>query len=298
MSYGRRSAHDLREVRLVSLLFHIAQHFLAFSFVVAVSGTAQSATFDCLIEPRLRVELAASAAGVLKEVLVDRGDHVRKGDIVARLDTTIEEATVALDKARAESEAATLSRSARVDFLARKRDRFKQMRSRGAVSPSELDEAESDLAVATADLAEAKDQRRIAGLEYDRSVAILNQRSIRSPIDGLVVERKLSGGEYAYDQAPILVLAQVDPLNVEVYLPVTSFSMVRTGMMASVRPADPIGGGYRAAVETVDTVFDARSGTFGVRLKLPNPGYGIPAGLRCEVEFPGPSASQITSSRK
>ena len=184
MSHGRLSAHDLRGESLAGLLFHIAQHFLAFSFVVAVSGTAQSATFDCLIEPRLRVELAASAAGVLKEVLVDRGDHVRKGDIVARLDTTIEEATVALDKARAESEAATLSRSARVDFLARKRDRFKQMRSRGAVSPSELDEAESDLAVATADLAEAKDRRKSQAWSMTGRLrsSISDQSEVRSTV--------------------------------------------------------------------------------------------------------------------
>ena len=61
---------------------------------------------------------------------------------------------------------------------------------------------------------------------------------------------------------------------------------IRAGLIATVRPSDPVGGEYRAAVEIVDTVFDARSGTFGVRLKLPNPEHRIPAGLRCEVDFP------------
>jgi membrane fusion protein, multidrug efflux system len=284
MSHRCRSAHSLPKRCLAGWPLLITLYFLALPS--AEAAPARSATFDCLIEPRLRLELAAPAAGILQEVLVDRGDHVRKGDILARLDSTVEAATVALDKARAASEAAIASRSARVEFLTRRRDRFSQLQSRGAVPQAEFDEAAADLAIAKADLAEARDQRHIAGLEYDRSVASLNQRSIRSPIDGIVVERKLAGGEYAYDQAPILVLAEVDPLNVEVYLPIAFFPKIRTGMIASVRPSDPIGGEYRAAVEIVDTVFDARSGTFGVRLKLPNPGYRIPAGLRCEVDFP------------
>src|SRR5262249_21347043 len=157
----------------------------------AAPMAAQSATFDCLIEPRLRLALAAPAAGILQEVLVDRGDQVRKGDVLARLESTVEEATVALDRARAASEAAIMSRIARVEFLTRRHDRFRQLQSRGAVPASELDEAAADLAIAKADLAEARDQRRIADLEYERSVANLNQRSIRSPIDGIVVERKL-----------------------------------------------------------------------------------------------------------
>jgi RND family efflux transporter MFP subunit len=264
-------------------------HALVLSLAGATSaGAAQLGPFDCLIEPRLKVALAAPTAGVLKDVLVDRGDRVHKGDVLAQLDSSVEEATVALDKARAASNAAIASRSARAAYLALKRDRVWKLQIRGTIAQAELDEAAADLAIATADLAEAKDEQKIASLEYGRSVAALNQRSIRSPIDGLVVERKLAGGEYAYDQAPILVLAEVNPLSVEVYLPIASFPKVRVGMIASVLPPEPMGGAYPATVEIVDTVFDARSGTFGVRLKLPNPEFNIPAGLRCEVEFPEP----------
>src|SRR5262245_24740360 len=107
MLRGCRSTRDLRDGgpasrRLCDTLRSLVLPLIA----VAAPGAAQAATFDCLIEPRLKVELAAPAAGVLKEVLVDRGDRVRKGDILARLDSAVEEATVALDKARAASEAA------------------------------------------------------------------------------------------------------------------------------------------------------------------------------------------------
>ncbi len=286
MSHSCRSGHSLPKRYLASWSTLIMLTSWALLSARAAPMAAGSAAFDCLIEPRLRLELAAPVAGILQEVLVDRGGYVRKGDVLARLDSAVEEATVALDKARAASEAAIASRSARVAFLTRRRDRFSQLQSRGAVPDAELDEAAADLAIAKADLAEARDQRRIASLEYERSVASLNQRSVRSPIDGVVVERKLAAGEYAYDQAPIMTLAEVDPLNVEVYLPIAFFPKIRAGLIATVRPSDPVGGEYRAAVEIVDTVFDARSGTFGVRLKLPNPEHRIPAGLRCEVDFP------------
>ena len=286
MSRCRRPVPELLERRLDKLCHPRACFPALLILYPLISSAASAATFDCLIEPRLRLELAAPTAGVLDEVLVDRGDHVRKGDVLARLDSSVERATVALSRARSASEAVVASRNARVEFLTRKRDRISELRSKGTLSQAELDEASADLAVAAADLLEAEDARRIASLEYDRSLASLNQRSIRSPIEGVVVERKLAAGEYAYEQAPIMVLAEIDPLNVEVYVPIAYFDRIHTGTIATVRPAEPIGGEYPADVEIIDTVFDARSGTFGVRLKLPNPGYRIPAGLRCQVDFP------------
>ena len=56
-------------------------------------------------------------------------------------------------------------------------------------------------------------------------------------------------------------------------------------MLAEVEPEAPVGGRYRATVTVVDTLFDASSGTFGVRLSLPNPDLSLPGGLRCKVSF-------------
>ena len=286
MSLHCRSLPHFAERRVCLLSTAIFCGLLVFLAISSSSNASQTGPFDCLIEPRLKIDLAAPTAGVLTDVLVDRGDRVRKGEIVAKLDSTVEEATVALDKARAASGAAIASRRARATFLSLKNSRLTKLQSRGTIAQAQLDESAADLAVANADLAEALDQQRIASLEYERSMAILDQRSIRSPIDGLVLERRLSGGEYAFDQAPILVLVEVNPLNVEVYLPITSLPRIHAGTSASVRLATPLSGDYTAIVEVVDAVFDARSGTYGIRLKLPNPEYSIPAGLRCEVEFP------------
>ena len=101
-----------------------------------------------------------------------------------------------------------------------------------------------------------------------------------------MVERLKSAGEYP-DDGPILTLAQLDPLNVEVLLPASEFGSIKPGMKARVSPEAPLEGSYAAVVKIVDRVVDASSGMFGVRLELPNPDHKLPGGLRCTVSFSG-----------
>jgi membrane fusion protein (multidrug efflux system) len=68
-------------------------------------------------------------------------------------------------------------------------------------------------------------------------------------------------------------------------LPVSRFGSIKVGQPAEVFPEQPVGGQYSAKVEVVDPVVDAASGTFGVRLRLPNPGNRIPAGVKCRARF-------------
>jgi multidrug efflux pump subunit AcrA (membrane-fusion protein) len=143
--------------------------------------------------------------------------------------------------------------------------------------------------VAESELREAEVNLELAKLDLARAREILRQRTIRSPIDGVVVERKLGPGEYAFDQAHLLTVSQIDPLRVEVYVPLSQFGRIRVGMTAAVEPEDPVGGTYTATVTVVDHVFDPASGTIGVRLELPNPGNTLPAGLKCQVHFLRPS---------
>jgi hypothetical protein len=71
-----------------------------------------------------------------------------------------------------------------------------------------------------------------------------------------------------------------------VVLPVEAYGKVKPGAKVEVLPEAPVGGKYQASVVVIDRVFDAASGTFGVRLELPNRGRKLPAGLRCRANFP------------
>jgi multidrug efflux pump subunit AcrA (membrane-fusion protein) len=101
-----------------------------------------------------------------------------------------------------------------------------------------------------------------------------------------VIDRRLSVGEYIYEQTSIMTIAQVDPLDVEVVLPLQSYGSIKVGSTAIVHPVAPVGGAHSAKADVVDPVIDAASDTFRVRLLLPNPGNAIPAGIRCSVTLP------------
>ena len=70
-------------------------------------------------------------------------------------------------------------------------------------------------------------------------------------------------------------------------LPRAGYESVKLGQPVDVITEQPAGGRYKAIVKVIDKVFDAASGTFGVRLELANPGAKIPAGDKCKAVFDG-----------
>jgi multidrug efflux pump subunit AcrA (membrane-fusion protein) len=82
-----------------------------------------------------------------------------------------------------------------------------------------------------------------------------------------------------------MTLAQIDPLRVEVFVPTRFYGQLAIGMVGHVEPEAPVGGDRVGSVTVIDRVIDAASGTFGVRLRLPNPNLALPAGLKCKVRF-------------
>jgi multidrug efflux pump subunit AcrA (membrane-fusion protein) len=177
------------------------------------------------------------------------------------------------------------SNQVRIDFGERRFVRTELAYKEGGVPLKDVDEAETSKVLAEIGLIEAQENKRLAEEELRRATDVLALRTVRSPITGVVVQRFLSPGELT-KQSPILKLAQIDPLHVEVFAPVAMLGKIAVGMRAEVMPEAPVGGVYTARVKVVDPVIDAASGTFGVRLELPNSDYRLPAGLRCKVRFP------------
>jgi RND family efflux transporter MFP subunit len=209
--------------------------------------------FECLLQPFLSVRIGSPVPGALADVNVKRGDLVKKGQVVAVIDSRVQVASVRLAKMRYE-------------YSQRQLERSKDLATGNFLSSQETDELETNAQMAKQELAERDTQVEI--------------RRIRSPLDGVVVDRFKGPGEYV-QESEIMELAQINPLNVEMILPVKYFGSIKLGMVTQVIPQAPVGGVYEAKVMMIDKVIDAASGTFGVRLEIPNPGNKIPAGLRC-----------------
>lgn len=238
----------------------------------------------CVIKPSAEISIGTPVEGLIQTVPVERGDWVTKGQVIVTLESSLEEATVALAKAKAQAEAALKNSQVKIGFSTRNLERALNLFPSNAIAQHDVDEAQTEKALAEISYQEASENKRLAELELHRATAALHLRTIRSPIKGVVVDRLLSPGELAR-QTPVMKLAQVDPLRVEVYAPLSLLGKLKTGMRADVRPEGKGQPVYQAKIVVVNKVVDSASGTFGVRLEMPNPNYAIPAGLACTVEF-------------
>lgn len=243
--------------------------------------------FDCLVEARQDIAVRSSVEGVIESVEVERGSLLKRGQLIATLSSGPERAALDLARSRATMEGELNAAQARVELARKKWERAEELLKRNFVSASARDEAQAEYRLAKEQLRAAQENRRLAQLEAKRAEQILTQRTIRSPVTGIVVEVVLRPGELATSnqREPIVRVMEIDPLNVELILPVSAFGRIKAGQRAEVTLEPPVGGTYSARVEVVDRTVDAASGTFGVRLALPNPGGRIPAGVRCRARF-------------
>jgi RND family efflux transporter MFP subunit len=252
------------------------------SSVAAILGKPH----DCIILPFVSTELGSSATGILEELLVDRGDRVTKGMVVARLRSDLEQASLDLATARAESTVIIELGRERVSLLKKEVARVSELHGKQISSTAQFDKSLSELQQAVLQLRQAETEQQFAVLEMRRAAALLAQRTIVSPVDGYVMKRIMASGENVFEQAKIMKIAQIDPLLVEVHLPIAAFPLIKEGMSAEVRPSQPVGAVHIATVSVIDKVLDAASDTFGVRLMVPNPKHEMPAGVNCTTTFP------------
>ncbi len=255
--------------------------------MLAAAG-ARAASFECLIQPNQIVEIRSPAEGLIGKVLVQRGDSVKAGQALVELESTAERSAVATAKYRAEMTGRIKAATERVQYSSAKAGRAAELQKQHFVAAQAHDDAQAEMRVAQADLEDAKENQQLARLDYQHQLDVLNLRTLRAPFDGVVVDRMLNPGDltqYGTETKPILKLAQIHPLRVEVVLPIDYYKKLSLGMEGYVVP-ERLGGRYPARVRVIDRVFDAASGTFGVRLELPNPRGAVPGGIRCQVDFP------------
>lgn len=240
--------------------------------------------FHCVITPSQTVELGSPVPGQLHEVLVDRADQVTKGQIVASLDSRLEAANLEIARFRAATETEVSLRQAAFAIDRRTERRLSSLAKTNVASKQDKDRAARESRLSAWRVQQAKDDLELYALEMARAEAALDRRQIRSPIDGVVLARLHDPGEYVEDD-PLMRIVKLDPLHVEAILPMRLFGRIKPGMRADVVPELNGVDAHEAIVELVDPMGDAASGTFGVRLSLPNPELNIPAGLKCQIQL-------------
>lgn len=257
--------------------------------LLLAAAAVSAAEFDCVLEPRQMVELRSPATGLIERILVERGQFVRAGQVVVELDSGAEKAALEVARHKATMQGAVRSGQSRLGYATLKLSRRENLAADDLISQQDRDETATERRLAESELQEANDNLHLAALEVRRNEELIRLRSLRSPVNGVVMERNMHVGELADtadSRKPILKIADIGTLHAEVVLPAEAYPHVKVGGRATVRVAVPVQVNAAATVRVVDRVLDAASGTFGVRLEVPNPQMAIPAGVQCRAEFP------------
>lgn len=208
------------------------------------------------------VVITPFATGRLTELLVQPGESVEAGAVIARLDSDAEE--IALDRATLGLEDAE-SRFQRITAL----------RSSNTVTEVQLSEARNALSNAQLALRDAE-------LSLDR-------RSIVSPIGGVVGILPVSVGNYVTSQTEIATIDDRSRIVVEFWVPERFAGVVAVGQPVSAvsvaRPSEP----YDGIVSAIDNRIDAQSRTLRVQASIDNDNDALRAGMSFQVtlRFPG-----------
>ena len=166
------------------------------ALLLCLAGPLSAQSYECLMSPWRTVEIGSPAAGLIDQMMIDRGDRVAAGQVLARLDSEVEAASAALAERRATSTAAIELAAARLAFEETNLERRRELYARGALPEQDLAEAEATAEIARLRVTEAEEARQFAELEADRARAILKRRVIASPTDGVVMRVGRSPGEY------------------------------------------------------------------------------------------------------
>lgn len=249
----------------------------------ANAAKANRNTVGCLIGPERMADIGTAVTGVVADIKVDRGDQVRRGQTLVVLEQDVERAQVQAVAARHAIDSEIRSAEANLALAKERYDRMKGLSGSGAVAALSIDQARAEYNVAAQRLEQARGQRRVVQQELGVAQAQLAQRTLRAPFDGVVVERLTQEGERVEDK-PLVRLAQLDPLRVELVMPSSRWGSVQRGDALALLPDLPNAGRLMAKVTAIDKTLDGASNTFRVRLVLPNPDYKVPAGARCRLE--------------
>ena len=267
---------------------------VAFSVLVCCTCPAKAGTVEGFAEAFRHIEVATgSNGGLITEINVREGDTVRAGQIVAKLDTSVLEASLDIAQRRSTFDGRLDAAVAEKTMRQRRLGKLRQLAERGHASPAEINRAEADLAVATAQVKLAEEERELAELECHRIQAQIEERRLRSPIDGVVVEVFREVGESTQISEPrLLTLVQLNPLRVKFPVSVEQSKSFEQGNFVTIQLPE-----FRtvveAEVEVVAPVFDAKSGTVQITCLIQNADGQYRSGMRCLMEVEG-DAPQIS----
>lgn len=236
--------------------------------VLVVAAPAFTATVDNSVtaigdgEAARSITLVPLESGVLTAVNVSPGDRVKKGDVVAELDS---------DKERIARDRAALQER----LAANKVSRIEQLTRSRAATTVQLDDAKGELETARLALRDAE--------------VALQRRLITAPADGIAGLVPVEAGAYVTPQTAITTIDDRSSLIVDFWVPERFAALVRIGQPVEAEAVAFPGRPFEGTVSQIASRVDRDSRTLQIRASIPNTGDRLRPGMsfRVNMKFPG-----------
>lgn len=278
-------------------------------------------TADAVLYPINQANVIPKLSAPVRRILVNRGDHVRVGQLLAELETadlsaaaeeskhqyeqtqaaskTLTGATVGEDRAKAESDVKSAQQA--LDSAQKLYDNRVALQREGALAQKLVDDAKVALVQAQSQFEVA--QRHLQGLNqvsqreairgseeqvaaakahYESALVQASYGQIRSPISGVISDRSIYPGEIAASGSPLVSIVDISQLVARTNVPVKEATAISVGRPARISGPD---GDLAGKVTVVSPAVDPNTTTVEVWVQVPNPGEKLKPGGTVRVSI-------------
>lgn len=240
--------------------------------------------------PLLDTGIYARTSGYLKRWLVDIGDEVKEGQLLAEIETPEVDAQLLQARAALLESRATHERNKASATLARiSLDRSKLTVDRGVGAQQNLDDAEAALKVSDATVHVSEATIAATAANVKRLEDLQRFQKVTAPFAGVITARNYDPGALIVaDNATakeLFHLAQMDTIRVFVDVPQTLATAVRVGRTAHVFRREEPANEFAGSVTRTTSSVDPRTRTLRAEVDVPNPGGGLLPGMYLQVRF-------------
>ena len=241
----------------------------------------------------------ARVNGYVAKWQVDIGDTVKKGQVLATIETP--ELDAELEAARAQlkaSEAQVNARKAEANFSKTTNERWRDS-PKGVVSEQEREAKKADFESAEARLYAANAQVALDKSKVDQYSALTEFRQVKAPFDGTITERKIDVGNLVTagsgsTTTPLYRMAQTDPLRVFVEVPQSAAGeLMNAGVPAEIRATGAVGGVFSGKITRSAESLNAQARTMKVEVDMPNANHALVPGMYVNVAFRLPARGSV-----
>jgi HlyD family secretion protein len=259
---------DRKKAIKLLVVFAIIGTVVYYASVYAITYMNRDKIYASGTIEAVEIEVASKVQGRVESFLVEEGDIVKKGDIIASFESS--ELSASLDQARAIEKTAQV----KLDNNKKTFDRATKLKKKKMISEQEYDTMKSAYDSANSDYSRAMAARRLAEIA-------LNEATVRAPISGTILTRVADPGDLIAPYATVVTMADLSSLDIMLYVPETKYGKIMLKDYVYITVDAYPGETFTGRVSTISnkaeftpkniqTKEERATQVFGIKVKLPN----------------------------